>query len=87
MGGVINRVSDSHIIIYYSRAYSTPSKKETPFSETPTPFQKSGGLDLVSFDWSRFKLFTLKFSKESLQTPSSVRDLKLFREACFCHLK
>jgi hypothetical protein len=35
--------------------------------------QKRGGLKLVSFDWSRFKLFTLKFSKESVQTPSCER--------------
>ena len=35
--------------------------------------EKRGGLNLVSFDWSRFKLFTLKFSKESVQTPSCER--------------
>ncbi len=25
---------------------------------------------MLAFDWSRFKLFTLKFSKQSVQTPS-----------------
>jgi hypothetical protein len=35
--------------------------------------EKRGGLSLVSFDWSRFKLFTLKFSKESVQIPSCER--------------
>jgi hypothetical protein len=35
--------------------------------------EKRGGLNLVSFDLSRFKLFTLKFSKESVQTPSCER--------------
>jgi hypothetical protein len=35
--------------------------------------EKKGGLNLVSFDWPRFKLFTLKFSKESVQTPSCER--------------
>jgi hypothetical protein len=35
--------------------------------------EKRGGLSLVSFDWSRFKLFTLKISKESVLTPSCGR--------------
>jgi hypothetical protein len=35
--------------------------------------KKRGGLNLVSFDWSRCKLFTLKFSKESVQIPSCER--------------
>jgi hypothetical protein len=30
-----------------------------------------GGLNLASFDWSPFMLFTLKFSEESVQTLSS----------------
>jgi hypothetical protein len=30
--------------------------------------EKRGGLNLVSFDWSHFQLFKLKFSKESVQT-------------------
>ncbi len=29
--------------------------------------EKRGGLNLVSFDWSPFKLFSLSFSKESVQ--------------------
>ncbi len=35
--------------------------------------EKRGGLNLVSSDWSCFKLFTLKFSKESVQTLSCER--------------
>jgi hypothetical protein len=35
--------------------------------------EKRGRLILVSFDWSRFRLFMLKFSKESVQTPSCER--------------
>ena len=35
--------------------------------------EKRDGLNLVSFDWSRFKLFVLKFSKKSVQTPSCER--------------
>jgi hypothetical protein len=35
--------------------------------------EKRGGLILVSFDWSRFRPFMLKFSKESVQTPSCER--------------
>jgi hypothetical protein len=30
--------------------------------------EKRGGYNLVSFYWPRFKLFTLRFSKESVQT-------------------
>jgi hypothetical protein len=35
--------------------------------------EKRGGLNFVSFDWTRFNIFTLKFSKESVQTPSCER--------------
>ncbi len=35
--------------------------------------EKRGGLNLVSFDWPPFKLFSLRFSKESVQTPSCER--------------
>jgi hypothetical protein len=35
--------------------------------------KKRGGLNLVSFDWPPFKLFSLRFSKESVQTPSCER--------------
>ncbi len=35
--------------------------------------EKRGGLNLVTFNWSPFKLFTLKFSKESVQTLSGER--------------
>ncbi len=31
--------------------------------------EKRGGLKVVSFDRSQFKLFTMKFSKNSVQTP------------------
>ncbi len=43
---------------------------------------KRGGLNSVSFDWSRFKLFTLKFSKESVQTPSCERPKNSQRTLC-----
>ncbi len=35
--------------------------------------EKRGGFILVPFDWSRFRLFKLKFSIESVQTPSCER--------------
>jgi hypothetical protein len=35
--------------------------------------EKRGGLKVVSIDRSRFQLFTLKFSKKSVQTPSCER--------------
>jgi hypothetical protein len=35
--------------------------------------EKRGGLNLVSFDWSRFQFFMLKLSKESVQTLSCER--------------
>ena len=45
---------------------------------TPMPLkvltnEKRGGMNLVSFDWSPIKLFSLGFSKESVQTPPSER--------------
>jgi hypothetical protein len=51
--------------------------------------EKRGGLNLVLFDWSCFKLFTLKFSKESVQAPSYERPktATVLSEPCFCHLK
>jgi hypothetical protein len=44
------------------------------------------GLKVVSFDGSRFKLFTLRFSTNSCR-PHPVSGLKLLSEPCFCHLK
>jgi hypothetical protein len=35
--------------------------------------ENRGGLNLVSFDWSPFKIFSLGFSKESVQTQSCQR--------------
>jgi hypothetical protein len=35
--------------------------------------EKRGELNFVSFDWTRFNIFTLKFSEESVQTPSCER--------------
>jgi hypothetical protein len=35
--------------------------------------EKRGGLKVVSFDRSRSKLFTLRFSNKSMQTPSCER--------------
>ncbi len=48
--------------------------------------EKRGVLAVVSFDRSRFKLFSRKFSK-NVCWPHPVRGLKLLREPCFCHLK
>jgi hypothetical protein len=49
-------------------------------------YEKRGGLNLVSFDWSRFKLFTLKFSK-NLCRPYAAGALKLLSVRNSCHLK
>jgi hypothetical protein len=35
--------------------------------------EKKGGLEVVAFDRSPFKLFTLRFSDKSVQAPSSER--------------
>ncbi len=35
--------------------------------------EKRGGMNLLSFDWSPLKLFSLRFSKESVQTLSCER--------------
>ncbi len=40
------------------------------------------GFNLVSCDWSRLKLFTLKFSKESVQTSSCERPKTSQRTLC-----
>ncbi len=45
--------------------------------------EKRGEFYLESFDWSRCKLFTLKFSRESVQN-YPVKGLKLLIEPCFC---
>jgi hypothetical protein len=37
--------------------------------------EERGGLKVVSIDRSRFQLFTLKFSKKSVQTPSCERAI------------
>jgi hypothetical protein len=62
-------------------------------SHTWAPFkgidnEKRGGLAMVSFERSHFKLFTLKFSNKSDLSSSCVRlTVKLLSEPCFCHLK
>jgi hypothetical protein len=48
--------------------------------------EKRGGLKVVAFDKSPFKLFTLRFSP-NLCRPHPVRGLKLLSEPCFCHFK
>jgi hypothetical protein len=48
--------------------------------------EKRGRLAVVSFDRSRFKLFSRKFSNKFV-LPRPVRGLKLLREPCFCLLK
>jgi hypothetical protein len=48
--------------------------------------EKRGGLSVVSFDRSPFKLFSLKFSNNWCR-PQPVRGLKLLREPCFYHLQ
>ncbi len=53
----------------YSRYFST----KNIFLRFKGIDQCKGWLNLVSFDLSRFKLFTLKFSKESVQTSSCNR--------------
>jgi hypothetical protein len=47
--------------------------------------EKRGGLKVVAFDMSAFKLFSLRFSKKSVQAYSA-GGLKLLREPCLCHL-
>jgi hypothetical protein len=44
--------------------------------------EKRGGLDLVPFDWPRFKLFRLKFSKESVLTSSCKSPKTVQRTLC-----
>jgi hypothetical protein len=41
--------------------------------------EKRDRLKFVSFDWPRFTLFTLQFSKESVQTPPCKRLPKLLQ--------
>jgi hypothetical protein len=47
--------------------------------------EKRGGLKVVSFDRSSFKLFTLRFSNKSVQIPSC-ESLKVLSEPCICYL-
>ncbi len=44
--------------------------------------EKRGGLKMVSFDRSPFKLISLRFSYKSVQAPQSVGGLKLLSEPC-----
>jgi hypothetical protein len=52
--------------------------------------EKKGGLKVVSFNRSRFKLFTLRFSNKSVQAPScegpktAQRSLILSFEITYC---
>ena len=48
--------------------------------------EKRGGLKVVEFDRSPFKLFTLKFSNKLVQA-YPVKGLKLLREPCFYYLQ
>ncbi len=48
--------------------------------------EKRGGLKVVAFDRSDFKLFTLRFSNKSFK-PHPLRGLKQHSETCFYHLK
>jgi hypothetical protein len=48
--------------------------------------EKRGGLKVVVFDRSLFKLFTLRFSNKSVQA-HPLRGLKQLSEPYFCHLK
>ncbi len=48
--------------------------------------EKRGGLSVVSFDRSPFKLFSLEFSNKLVQAPSCERP-KLLHEPCFYHLQ
>ncbi len=43
---------------------------------------KRGGLKVVAFDRSPFKLFTLRFFKQIRSTPHPVRGLKLLTGVC-----
>jgi hypothetical protein len=51
--------------------------------------ENRGGLNLISFDRSPFKIFSLRFSNKSLQAPSRERPktLKLLSEPCFYYLQ
>jgi hypothetical protein len=46
--------------------------------------EKRGGLRIISLDRSPFKLFSRKFSKESV--PHRVRGIKPLSEPCFYYL-
>jgi hypothetical protein len=71
--GVLHYVSDQ--IQNIQNCFTTPNKNDHAVKTTLKVLtnEKRGGLKVVAFDRSPFKLFSLKFSTKSVQTPSCER--------------